>query len=104
MLANPLNRNRAVTLTLDQFKYGWANALSDEEAKELYDSYHVATPGVALMQMANAKSQSADRGEAGSRQSEPRAAALIEGEKHGSARSRGAIQAHVAPASYRSGT
>src|SRR3954452_5757606 len=54
VLANPLNRNRAVTLTLDQFKYGWANALSDDEAKELYDTYHVAAPGVALMQMANA--------------------------------------------------
>jgi non-heme chloroperoxidase len=54
VLANPRNRNRAVTLTLDQFKYGWANALGDEEAKELYDSYHVAAPGVALMQMANA--------------------------------------------------
>jgi non-heme chloroperoxidase len=54
VLANPLNRNRAVALTLDQFKYGWANALSGEEAKELYDSYHVAAPGVALMQMANA--------------------------------------------------
>jgi len=54
VLKNPLNRKRAVTLTLDQFKYGWANALSDEEAKELYDTYHVATPGVALMQMANA--------------------------------------------------
>src|SRR4051794_37393242 len=54
VLTNPLNRNRAVTLTLEQFKYGWGNALSDEETKELYDSYHVATPGVALMQMANA--------------------------------------------------
>jgi non-heme chloroperoxidase len=54
VLTNPRNRNRAVTLTLDQFKYGWANALSDDEAKELYESYHVATPGVALMQMANA--------------------------------------------------
>jgi non-heme chloroperoxidase len=54
VLANPLNRNRAVTLTLDQFKYGWANALSDDEARQLYDSYHVAAPGVALMQMANA--------------------------------------------------
>jgi pimeloyl-ACP methyl ester carboxylesterase len=52
VLGNPLNRGRAVTLTLDQFKYGWANALSDEEAKQLYDTYHVATPGVALMQMA----------------------------------------------------
>lgn len=54
VLTNPRNRSRAVTLTLDQFKYGWANALSDDEAKELYESYHVAAPGVALMQMANA--------------------------------------------------
>jgi pimeloyl-ACP methyl ester carboxylesterase len=54
VLANPLNRGRAITLTLDQFKYGWANALSAEEAKQLYDAYHVAAPGVALMQMANA--------------------------------------------------
>ncbi len=54
VLANPLNKGRAVTLTLDQFKYGWANALTDEEAKALYETYHVAAPGVALMQMANA--------------------------------------------------
>jgi pimeloyl-ACP methyl ester carboxylesterase len=54
VLKNPLNKGRAVTLTLDQFKYGWANALSDEEAKQLYETYHVAAPGVALMQMANA--------------------------------------------------
>ncbi len=54
VLKNPLNRGRAVTLTLDQFKYGWANALTDEEAKQLYETYHVAAPGVALMQMANA--------------------------------------------------
>jgi pimeloyl-ACP methyl ester carboxylesterase len=54
VLLNPLNRGRAVTLTLDQFKYGWANALSEDEAKQLYDTYHVASPGVALMQMANA--------------------------------------------------
>jgi pimeloyl-ACP methyl ester carboxylesterase len=54
VLSNPLNRGRAVTLTLEQFKYGWANALSDDEAQELYDTFHVAAPGVALMQMANA--------------------------------------------------
>jgi pimeloyl-ACP methyl ester carboxylesterase len=54
VLKNPLNRGRAITLTLEQFKYGWANALSDEEAKELYEAYHVPAPGVALMQMANA--------------------------------------------------
>ena len=54
VLQNPLNRGRAITLTLDQFKYGWANALDDEEVKELYETFHVAAPGVALMQMANA--------------------------------------------------
>ena len=54
VLKNPLNRGRAVTLTLEQFKYGWANALDDDEAKELYATYHVAAPGAALMQMANA--------------------------------------------------
>jgi pimeloyl-ACP methyl ester carboxylesterase len=54
VLSNPLNRGRAVTLTFDQFKYGWANALGEDEARQLYDTYHVAAPGVALMQMANA--------------------------------------------------
>ena len=54
VLKNPLNRSKAITLTLDEFKYGWANALDDDEAKELYETYHVAAPGVALMQMANA--------------------------------------------------
>ena len=54
VLKNPANKGRAITLTLEQFKYGWANALSDEEAKQLYETYHVAAPGVALMQMANA--------------------------------------------------
>ena len=54
VLGNPLNRGRAITLTLDQFKYGWANALDEQEAEELYERHHVAAPGVALMQMANA--------------------------------------------------
>jgi pimeloyl-ACP methyl ester carboxylesterase len=54
VLSNPLNRGRAVTLTLDQFKYGWANALSEEEAKQLYERHHVAGAGKVLMQMANA--------------------------------------------------
>jgi pimeloyl-ACP methyl ester carboxylesterase len=54
VLKNPLNRGRAVTLTLDQFKYGWANALGEEETKQLYETYHVAAPATPLMQMANA--------------------------------------------------
>src|SRR5438067_6234122 len=39
-LANPLTRGRAITLTFAQFKYAWANALDEKEAKELYDTCH----------------------------------------------------------------
>jgi non-heme chloroperoxidase len=53
-LINPLTRGRSITLTFDQFKYGWANALDEAEAKELYDKYHVACSGIALVQMGNA--------------------------------------------------
>jgi non-heme chloroperoxidase len=52
-LINPLIRGRAITLTFDQFKYAWANALDEDEAKRLYDTYHVAGSGIALMQMGN---------------------------------------------------
>jgi pimeloyl-ACP methyl ester carboxylesterase len=55
VLKNPLNRGRAVTLTFEQFRYGWTNAIeSDDEARRLYDEFHVAAPASALMQMANA--------------------------------------------------
>jgi non-heme chloroperoxidase len=50
-LVNPFTRGRAITLTFDQFKYGWANALDETEAKELYDTFHVAGSGISLMQM-----------------------------------------------------
>src|ERR671924_249703 len=53
-LLNPRYRGRAITLTFDQFKYGWANALDEQEAKELYDTFHVAGSGIALAQMGNA--------------------------------------------------
>jgi len=53
-LLNPATRGRALTLTFDQFKYGWANALDEKQAKELYDKFHVAGSGIALVQMGNA--------------------------------------------------
>ena len=53
-LVDPRTRNRALTLTFDQFTFGWANALDEKEAKELYDTYHVACSGLALVQMGNA--------------------------------------------------
>jgi non-heme chloroperoxidase len=53
-LVNPRTRGRAITLTFDQFKYGWANALDEKEAKELYERFHVAGSGISLVQMGNA--------------------------------------------------
>src|SRR5687767_13274386 len=53
-LVNPRYRGRAITLTLDQFTYGWTNALDEDETKRLYDTYHVAGSGIALAQMGNA--------------------------------------------------
>jgi len=45
VLRNPANRSRAVPLTYDQFKYGFANMLHDDEAQQLYEKYSVAGPG-----------------------------------------------------------
>jgi pimeloyl-ACP methyl ester carboxylesterase len=53
-LVNPRTRGRAITLTFDQFKYGWANALDEEEGRQLYDTFHVAGSGISLAQMGNA--------------------------------------------------
>jgi pimeloyl-ACP methyl ester carboxylesterase len=81
VLKNPLNRGRAVTLTLDQFKYGWANALDEEEAKRLYETYHVAAPGVALMQMANANLNPSTEAKLDPRNPDRGPLLILEGEK-----------------------
>jgi non-heme chloroperoxidase len=54
VLRNPANRNRAVPLTYEQFRYSFANAVSEDEAKQLYDTYAVPTPGKPLFQAATA--------------------------------------------------
>jgi pimeloyl-ACP methyl ester carboxylesterase len=52
VLRNPANRSKAVTLTLEQFTYGWTNNLDEAESAELYEKYHVAAPGAPLFQAA----------------------------------------------------
>ena len=54
VLANPANRNRAVPLTFEQFRYGFANAVSEDEAKELYETYAVPGSGEPVFQAAAA--------------------------------------------------
>src|SRR6266852_6608422 len=51
-LSNPANRNKAVPLTYEQFRYAFANAVSEDEAKRLYDTFAVAAPGEPLFQAA----------------------------------------------------
>ncbi len=54
VLGNPLNRNRAVPLTYEQFRYAFANAVSEEEAKALYEQFAVPGSGLPLFQAATA--------------------------------------------------
>jgi non-heme chloroperoxidase len=54
VLTRPGNLHKSVALTLDQFKFGWANNLSDEEAEKLYETFHVPAPGAPLFEAATA--------------------------------------------------
>ena len=54
VLGNPANAGRGVSLTFEQFAYGWANALDEAEARQLYDEFHVAASGVPIFQAAAA--------------------------------------------------
>ena len=52
VLGNPANYQRAVPLTLDQFRYAFANAVTETEARELYETFAVPAPGEPLFQAA----------------------------------------------------
>jgi non-heme chloroperoxidase len=54
VLSNPANRNRAVPLSYEQFRYAFANAVSEDEAKELYMTFAVPAAGAPLFQAATA--------------------------------------------------
>jgi non-heme chloroperoxidase len=54
VLGNPANRNRAVPLTYEQFRYAFANAVTEDEAKQLYNEFAVPAAGAPLFQAATA--------------------------------------------------
>lgn len=54
VLGNPANRKRAVPLTYEQFRYGFANAVGEAEAKDLYAKFAVPAAGAPLFQAATA--------------------------------------------------
>jgi pimeloyl-ACP methyl ester carboxylesterase len=53
-LKNPTNRHKAVPLTYEQFRYAFANAVDEDQAKRLYEQFCVPAPGEPLFQAAAA--------------------------------------------------
>jgi non-heme chloroperoxidase len=54
VLGNPANHGRAVPLTYEQFRYAFANAVTETEAHELFNTYAVPGAGAPLFQAATA--------------------------------------------------
>jgi non-heme chloroperoxidase len=54
VLGKPANRNRAVPLTYEQFRFAFANAVDEDEAKTLYETFAVPASGKPLFQAASA--------------------------------------------------
>jgi pimeloyl-ACP methyl ester carboxylesterase len=49
---NPANRHRAVSLTAEQFRFAFGNAVSEQESRELYDRWAIPAPGRPLFEAA----------------------------------------------------
>ena len=81
VLGNPANRHRAVPLTYEQFRYAFANAVSEEEAKELYETYAVPASGDAALPGGGRQPQPVDRGQGRHREPERGPLLIISGEK-----------------------
>jgi pimeloyl-ACP methyl ester carboxylesterase len=54
VLRNPTNRNKAIPLTYEQFRYSFANAVDEDQAKRLYEQFCVPAPGEPIFQAAAA--------------------------------------------------
>jgi len=51
---NPANKHRAVSLTAEQFRYSFGNALSEDESQQLFDAWTIPAPGRPLFEAASA--------------------------------------------------
>jgi pimeloyl-ACP methyl ester carboxylesterase len=48
VLKSPANRHKSIGLSLEEWKYAFTNTFSDEEAKALYERYHIPANGGIL--------------------------------------------------------
>jgi non-heme chloroperoxidase len=81
VLGSPANRNRAVPLTYEQFRFAFANAVSEEEAKELYETFAVPASGAPLFQAATANLNPWTEAKVDSKNPDRGALLIISGEK-----------------------
>jgi pimeloyl-ACP methyl ester carboxylesterase len=81
VLSNPANHNRAIPLTYDQFRFGFANAVSEDEAKELYETFAVPASGAPLFQAATANLNPWTEAKVDSKNPERGPLLIISGEK-----------------------
>jgi hypothetical protein len=54
VLKNPTNRHKAVSLTAEQFRYAFGNAISEQESRQLYECWAIPAPGKPLFEAAAA--------------------------------------------------
>jgi non-heme chloroperoxidase len=54
VLKNPFNLNKAISLTFSQFRYGFANAISEDEGREIFERWVIPAPARPLFQAATA--------------------------------------------------
>jgi non-heme chloroperoxidase len=81
VLRNPVNWNRAVPLTYEQFRFSFANAVSEDEAKELYKTFAVPASGAPLFQAATANVNPWTEAKADTKNPERGPLLIISGEK-----------------------
>jgi non-heme chloroperoxidase len=81
VLRNPANRNRAVALTYEQFRYGFANAVEPDEAKDLHARFAVPGSGRTIFQAATANFNPRTDAKVNSRNPDRGPLLIISGEK-----------------------
>jgi non-heme chloroperoxidase len=81
VLSNPANYHRAVSLTFEQFRYAFANAVEEDEAHQLYETFAVPGPGTPVFQAAFANFNPWTEDQVNTKNSERGPLLLIAGEK-----------------------
>ena len=81
VIGNPANRGRAVPLSYEQFRFAFANAVSEDEAKELHSTFAVPASGAPIFQAATANLNPWTEAKVNSKNPERGPLLIISGEK-----------------------